>query len=104
MTEWKYYYLDENDNEAHASGLFQLTRADISQDNTFDETVSFGSINLDFKDGEIAGIEIYQDAEKIITPAWREGTVENPKTLKIDERESSRSLIDKLKEIGVIRE
>jgi len=101
MSEWEYYYLDEEDEKHYNGGLFQITRTDIDEDNPFDETVSFGKINLDFKEGEIAGIEIYEDAEAVISPVWREGSIDNPETVEVIEGKEPVSLIEKLKEKGI---
>ena len=102
MTEWEYYYLDENDSEAHAGGLFQLTRADINRENPVTETVSFGSVNLDFRDGEIVGIEIWHNAEAVISEGFRKGSVHNPETFYVDREQDSRSLIDMMREKGLL--
>lgn len=82
--EWEYYYLDEKDGKEYMTGLFQLKRSDISESKPITETVSLGSINLDFRDDTIVGIEIFQDADKMIDLNTRMGEVEEPVSLEIN--------------------
>lgn len=105
MTEWEYYYLDGEDEDELNSGLFMLEKADVSEENPVEESVPLGSVVLDFRDGEIVGIEIYQDAEKVISPPFRKGSIDNPDSFKIKsgKQRSTKSLINELKEKGVLK-
>lgn len=102
MTKWEYYYLDGEDEPEYNSGLFMLERADVSEENPVEESVPLGSVVLDFRDGELVGIEIYQDAEKVISPSFRKGSIDEPESFKVQPEQESVSLIDMLKEKGVI--
>lgn len=86
MTEeadWEYYYLDDSDAKYYMTGLFQLTKSNVSEDKPITHTVSLGSINIDFRGNEIVGIEIFQDADKMIDPSVRAGEITEPESVEM---------------------